>query len=566
MTYPSLEQYNEALQHPQLALLDPVFKSASIAKTGLGQPLALCGGFALTYTVTAGGQRYAVRCFHKQSNGLETRYSAIATELKSLKSPYFLDFEFQPRGVRIGKGEFPVVKMAWASGTTLGEYLAKNFRDPAALDRLDGAMTRLAAFLEDHGLAHGDVQPGNVMVAADGSSVQLIDYDGMFVPALRSLGSAELGLRNFQHPRRTASTWDATLDRFSFATIALAIRALKADPSLWQKYQADENSLLFKANDFAAPVSSRVLADLGARPGLDRLAKDFASICAADFAAIPSLADYLAGRNIPTASVALAAAPAEPARYLSAFQVLPADFALCLRSVGDRIELIGKITDVRRATTRYGLPYVFLNFGDWRGDIVKINIWSEGLAALTTAPDQSWVGKWISVTGLMEPIFRGQQGYRHLSLTVTQSNQMHVISHEEATYRLAGTSSRSGTEGVRPGNQAVLEAIQGGPVKSPPGKMPPPTTGPPKTPNQILLEQMQASQGNKPATPPRYVKPGPAPQRPPYGTGPKPTTASPRRTAPDAKTSWSLSWPQIVVALAAVAVVAWFIYTNVQPH
>ena len=134
----------------------------------------------------------------------------------------------------------------------------------------------------------------------------------------------------------------------------------------------------------------------------------------------------------------IAGAPAAPDRYLSAFPVLPADFGRCLRSVGDRIELIGRITEVRRATTRYGQPYVFLNFGDWRDDIVKINIWSDGLAALTTTPDDSWIGKWISVTGLLEPIYRGAQGYRHLSVTVTQSNQMHVITAKEATYRLAG--------------------------------------------------------------------------------------------------------------------------------
>ena len=255
MTYPSLEQYNEALQHPQLALLDPAFKTASVAKSGLGLPLALCGGFALTYTVTAGGRKYAVRCFHKQSNALEARYSAIDAQLKSLKSPYFLDFEFQPHGVRVGKGTYPVVKMAWASGTTLGEFLAANYRDPVALDRLDTAMSGLAAFLEDRGIAHGDVQPGNVMVAPDAGSVQLIDYDGMYVPALQAVGSAELGLRNFQHPKRTATTWNASLDRFSFATIALAVRALKADPALWTKYQADENSLLFKANDFAKPAA-----------------------------------------------------------------------------------------------------------------------------------------------------------------------------------------------------------------------------------------------------------------------------------------------------------------------
>jgi len=77
MTYPTLEQYNEAFQHPQLALADPDLKKGSIATTGLGLPLALCGGFALTYTVTTGGAKYAVRCFHKQSNALEKRYTQV---------------------------------------------------------------------------------------------------------------------------------------------------------------------------------------------------------------------------------------------------------------------------------------------------------------------------------------------------------------------------------------------------------------------------------------------------------------------------------------------------------
>src|SRR5271167_235657 len=101
MSYPTLEQYNEALQHPNLALVDPALKRGTIATTGLGLPLALCGGFALTYTISTAGKKYAVRCFHKQSNRLEERYSAISKRLKSLSSPYFLDFEFQQQGVRV---------------------------------------------------------------------------------------------------------------------------------------------------------------------------------------------------------------------------------------------------------------------------------------------------------------------------------------------------------------------------------------------------------------------------------------------------------------------------------
>ncbi|MTI11829.1 hypothetical protein E1189_01895, partial [Sansalvadorimonas verongulae] len=123
MTYPTLEQYNEALQHPGLVLNDPELKQGQVATTGLGLPLALCGGFALTYTFTARNKKYAVRCFHKQSKDLEKRYHAISTRLKNLSSSYFVDFEYQPQGIRVQGNSYPVVKMAWAKGETLGEFL-----------------------------------------------------------------------------------------------------------------------------------------------------------------------------------------------------------------------------------------------------------------------------------------------------------------------------------------------------------------------------------------------------------------------------------------------------------
>ena len=49
MAYPSLLEYNEAFQHPDTALSDPILKNGNVKRTGLGLPLALCGGFALTY-------------------------------------------------------------------------------------------------------------------------------------------------------------------------------------------------------------------------------------------------------------------------------------------------------------------------------------------------------------------------------------------------------------------------------------------------------------------------------------------------------------------------------------
>jgi hypothetical protein len=512
MGYPTLEQYTEALQYPQLALVDPVIKKGSVATTGLGLPLALCGGFALTYTVTAGGGKYAVRCFHKQSNALEQRYGAISRRLNGLQSPYFLDFEFQPQGVRVNGKAFPVVKMAWASGTTLGQFLGTNYRSKPALQQLSASLRDLATYLEAQRVAHGDVQPGNVMVANGGRSVQLIDYDGMFVEDIRTLGSAELGHRNFQHPARTSNAWNPQLDRFSFIALDLALRALEAKPDLWTTYQADENSFLFKANDFAEPGQSPIFDELFRSPLLGKDARNFAAICRASFETVPTLVDFLAQRNIPQAAAA-PSRPAAPASYLSAFPVLnAADYALCFGHVGNRVELIGTIFDVKESTTKHGKPYVFINFGFWRGNVVKISIWSEGLIALAQRPDQTWCGRWISVVGLIEPPYRSPKfGYSHLAVSITQPNQMHLVAESEAKYRLAGSSTRSAAEAKRADNGKVLQAIGG----NAPRLRASSTRSPAATGNQAILRAMQSQHPQPPA---RQAQPVPRPPVSPLPT------------------------------------------------
>jgi hypothetical protein len=92
--------------------------------------------------------------------------------------------------------------------------------------------------------------------------VQLIDYDGMFVADFKSIGSAELGHRNFEHPRRERSSWDPRLDRFSFISLNLALRVLEFHPDLWVKTQSDGDAILFKANDFNEPTQSDIFRDL----------------------------------------------------------------------------------------------------------------------------------------------------------------------------------------------------------------------------------------------------------------------------------------------------------------
>lgn len=509
MSYPTLEQYNEAFQHPKLALADPELKQGTITTTALGLPLALCGGFALTYTVKSGNKKHAVRCFHKQSNALEKRYLSISRRLESLRSPYFVDFEFQPQGVRVAGKSFPIVKMAWASGTTLGEFLEQNYRSPLNLQNLRTSLRSLSKYLESQGMAHGDIQPGNVMVSDAGKKIQLIDYDGIFVEELRALGSSELGHRNFQHPKRASNSWDGSLDRFSFICLDIATRALESEPELWARTHSDGDSILFKANDFADPSQSSIIRHLSGRQDFAEDARNFAAICKSAFEKTPTLEDFLAKRNIPQVPITIGQPSQETAtQYLSAFPVLDAtNYSLCLGLVGDKVELIGRIAEVKQDKTRHGKPYVFINFGPWQGHIVKISIWSEGLAALTSVPSSSWVGKWISVTGLMEPPYVNRQyNYSHLSISITQGSQLHIISEKDAKFRLAGSSTRATGSVAKISNQAILIGLKAGSNNT--GSVPPRGTSQrsgisnstPSTSNQAVLQKMLTSQPAPPSS------------------------------------------------------------------
>lgn len=530
MSYPSLEQYNEALQSPQLSLIDPELKTSKVETTQLGLPLALCGGFALTYTLTASGKKYAVRCFHKESSSLELRYKAISSRLRSLRSPYFLAFEFQSPGIRVNSKPLPVVKMAWAKGMTLGEFLEDRHRRPSELKQLGASLRGLATYLESNRIAHGDIQPGNVMVAGDGREVQLIDYDGMFLDEITPLGSAELGHRNFQHPARNASTWSPALDRFSFIALVVALQCLEAYPDLWSRTQSDGDSILFKANDFADPTRSALFSDLAGRSQVTAQVKNLASLCRVPVEKVPTLDDFLSGRNIPQGQISISTSQTPvPARYISAHEVLdPNNYSACLRRVGDRVELVGRIAEVSEQLTNKGKPYVFINFGPWRGEIVKLTIWPPALKTFRDRPNRGWAGKWVSVVGLLEPPYRSNKfGYSHIAITIKQASQLHVITESEARYRLSGsspaTTTRPPTSSSPPSssrNAELLDEIRGtGPRVSRSSTPPPPSI----TPNQAILQGMKATQST--STSANQAGPSrtpPASQPSPSGTGSSP--------------------------------------------
>jgi hypothetical protein len=450
MAYPQITEYQEAVQHPALAFVDPQLRQGAVAENNLGLPQVMSGGFALTYAVTTAGRKYAVRCFHREIPAIQQKYNAISKKLQSLTNGYFVDFDFQQSGINVRQQVFPIVRMDWVEGDTLGVWLDKHFDDAKALAKARADFAAIARFLAQKGIAHGDIQNGNVMVA--NGDIKLIDYDGMFVPNMRPGHGSETGHRHFQHPQRRTSNFGPEMDRFSFITLDLSLAAVIEDKSLYKRFREGGETIIFKANDFADPQGSEIFQRLLAMPKLKGQVCKFAAICQAPLAAVPSLDDFLAGRNIPAAQAPIKTSPAPEAKrsiaaYMPAYPVVDAlNFSAALNRVGDRVELIGRIVEVKPGSRKRGTGpakhYVFINFGSGRGNTVKISIWSEGLAKLKERPSKTWVGRWVSVTGLMEVPYESKRyGHKHLSISVQEDGQIQQIDETEAGLRLASAAS-----------------------------------------------------------------------------------------------------------------------------
>ena len=94
------------------------------------------------------------------------------------------------------------------------------------------------------------------MVRSDGT-LTLVDYDGMFVPAME--GTAR-GMRQsrLSPPPAHGERFNEHIDDFPLAVILLSLKALSLSPSLWNTYGASDR-LLFSASDYRALSSCAVL-------------------------------------------------------------------------------------------------------------------------------------------------------------------------------------------------------------------------------------------------------------------------------------------------------------------
>jgi len=312
-TWPDLTEYHEALQSPQRSLGDPGLQKAQIDKDRFGMPKPATGGNAVVYKATEGQNVWAVRCFLRPISDHAERYAAISKHLQKNRSAHSTEFVYLADGLRIKGGTFPIVKMAWVQGQHLDRCVEGLLDQPRELGALREKFRTLVKDIEQAKFAHGDLQHGNIMVT--GKELLLIDYDGMWVPALIGRHATEIGHRAYQHPKRSMTDYGPYLDRFSALVIYLSLRALELDRKLWDTYYTGDN-LLFVREDFTELGRSPIWGDLAAlkNPEVTYLAGILAAMVGRPLKDLPRLEAVLSnsGGLRPLELKPVARAPEKP--------------------------------------------------------------------------------------------------------------------------------------------------------------------------------------------------------------------------------------------------------------
>ena len=287
MNYPLISEYIEAIKSAEdnfeeLSYLRPIFDDDEL-------PVMTSGNFAVVFKMKdeQSGKFYAVKCFTKEQEGRAEAYLEIAKELENVSSPFILSIRYLDKELFVDtdqttETEFPVLLMDWVEGKTLEKYLRENLDDKYALEMLAYRFSQLAQWIIPQSFAHGDLKPDNILVREDGTLV-LVDYDGMYVPAMKGQKARELGSPDFRHPLRTEDDFDERIDDFPLICMSLSLKAISINTDLLYEVNND-SGLLFATSDYIDIANSKivkVLCNLSGDTGYYKLLGSFL-ICTAN--------------------------------------------------------------------------------------------------------------------------------------------------------------------------------------------------------------------------------------------------------------------------------------------
>ena len=262
MNYPLISEYIEAIKaaednFDELSFLRPVLDAD-------GQPVMTNGNFAVVFKMQdeRDGKLYAVKCFTKEQEGREEAYKQIADELEYVSSNYLIRIRYYENELFVDtdnseEEEFSVLLMDWVEGETLDVYIKEHANEKYILEMLSFQFCKMSSWLLSQPFAHGDLKPDNILVKENGQLV-LVDYDGMYVPAMKGQHAREMGSPGFRHPKRTDDSFGENLDDFSIALIAMSLKAFSISPKLIDEY-CNNDTFFFTEKDFVHIHSTKAM-------------------------------------------------------------------------------------------------------------------------------------------------------------------------------------------------------------------------------------------------------------------------------------------------------------------
>ncbi len=289
MFWPSAQDYNEAIQNPATSFADRDLRRGTVESNKLGLPKVMSGAFASVYKINTSESPWAVRCFLNSRPDHQERYKHISDFVLFDDLECTVPFYYLEQGIKIKGSWYPILKMEWVEGRTLEKFLDENFNKKPLVLGLLKQFDAMILDLNRAGIAHGDLQHGNVIVTEQG--LRLVDYDALYVPALDGWQSPEVGHPNFQHPLRSERNFDPNIDNFSAWLIHLSLLALSIDPELYRLAEGGDDSILFKRSDFLEPRKSDLFRILVEHPAteLRQAGLMLTAMLAVEPSAIPSL-------------------------------------------------------------------------------------------------------------------------------------------------------------------------------------------------------------------------------------------------------------------------------------
>jgi hypothetical protein len=264
LVWPTSAEYIAAVQDPANRFDGGILRFDSSG----GVPDTAAGRSATVFFASSPAMRVVVRCYNRAPGTCEPRYQALAQRLAAGRMAGLADARWQAAGVKVRDQWWPVVLMEQVDGVSLGTYVEEHLADSAALLRLAGRWLGLLRGLAAAEVGHGDLQSDNVLVTPD-EALTLVDFDSLWLPEVAHLPPDEAGHRDFQHPTLAGRPgWGRHVDTFAALTVYVSLRALAAEPRLWDDFHESDN-LILTADDLARPAGSAVWHRLGVSPDVE---------------------------------------------------------------------------------------------------------------------------------------------------------------------------------------------------------------------------------------------------------------------------------------------------------